>query len=300
MTFDMTRRSFGLLTLGAVAAFASGPAKGAMDYANPRLLERPEALLAQALDGGNGRPRYEGEGTILVDVRPREDYLAGHIPGARHLEPNAVVAEHSPVSGALKPTGELNTLLSALGVSAMRRVVFYDDRGGFHAARMFWLLEYLGHRDVAVLNGGLSAWVSATGSLVEGAEAHDSAQFQAAPSPRRYASAEDVLARRGDPSAVLVDVRPPSMFVEGHIPWAVNVPWAKNLSEDSRFLPAEALRAHFASHGVSPDKKVIMHCQVGLASSHSYVALRLLGFPSVQVYHRSWAEWGADPSLPWA
>jgi len=122
--------------------------------------------------------------------------------------------------------------------------------------------------------------------------------FQSALSPRRHASAEDVLTHREVPGSVLIDVRPPKMYAEGHIPWAVNIPWAKNLGEDGRFLTAAELLAHFKQNGVTPEHDVIMHCEVGLASSHSYVALRLLGYPRVRVYHRSWAEWDSDPALP--
>lgn len=122
--------------------------------------------------------------------------------------------------------------------------------------------------------------------------------FQPALSPRRVATADDVLSHRNAPDAVLIDVRPTRTYEEGHIPWAVNIPWSQNLGEDGRFLSAADLMAYFGNHGVSPEDNVIMHCQVGLASSHNYVALRLLGFPRVRVYHRSWAEWRSDPSLP--
>ena len=88
------------------------------------------------------------------------------------------------------------------------------------------------------------------------------------------------------------------MFKEGHIPWAVNAPWSLNRADDMRFKPADELKAQFAGFGIVPEKNVVLHCQVGLASAHSYVALRLLGYPRVRVYHRSWAEWGADASLP--
>jgi len=130
------------------------------------------------------------------------------------------------------------------------------------------------------------------------AENAEPAVFQAALAPRRHASAGDVLAHREEPRRVLIDVRPQKLFAQGHIPWAINVPWSQNLGGDGRFLSASALRSHFAAHGVTPQSNVIMHCQIGLASAHSYVALRLLGFPQVRVYHRSWAEWGKDPSLP--
>lgn len=302
MTMKLTRRSFGLLGVTtAAAAMLRGVAPvHAATYANPELLWEPMELLGRMSPIEPLVPLFDAHGFVLIDVREREAYDAAHIPGARHLNPNAVVALHSPVDGALRSMSEIEALLGDLGIAADRQVVLYDDRGGFHAARMFWLLEYMGHRQVAILNGGLTGWMEMNGPLArDGRElVGEPALFQAAPSPRRFASADDVLAMQDDVNAVLIDVRPSSMYQEAHIPWAQNVPWAMNLDDDGRFLSADALLAHFESFGVIPDHSVTLHCQVGLASSHSYVALRLLGYPRVRVYHRSWAEWGNDPSLP--
>ena len=209
-----------------------------------------------------------------------------------------MVAVHSPVDGSLRPVAEIEALLGGLGVDADSIVVLYDNRGGFHAARMLWLMEYMGHRNSSVLNGGWTVWQAAGGPVSTEDAATETALFQAALSPRRHATAEDVLVHRDARDSVLIDVRPPHMYDEGHIPWAVNVPWSENLGEDGRFKPARELLAHFERNGVTHDHDVVMHCQQGLASSHSYLALRLLGFPRVRVYHRSWAEWGRDADLP--
>ena len=299
MTFDLSRRSFGLLTLGAIAAGLPrlGFAQSA-GYANPQLLVEPAELIGIVPPMTGSAQSDAPENIALIDVRPVEEYRAGHIPGARHLDPNAVVATQSPVDGSLLSIGDIKALLGAVGIAANRRIVFYDDRGGFHAARMLWLMEYLGHRNVAVVNGGWSSWMDAGGPTTLLPPRDKGATFHAAPSPRRHATADDVLAHRDDPAGMLIDVRPPHMYAEGHIPWAINIPWSQNLGEDGRFRSATDLMAHFENHGVTADRNVIMHCQTGLASSHSYVALRLLGYKRVRVYHRSWAEWGSDPSLP--
>ncbi len=299
MTHSLTRRSFGGLMLAATLAPRLSLAQSAA-YPNPELLVNADALAARIGADGQLLQSSGNSDFAIVDVRPAEDYLVGHIPGALHIDPNAVEEQGSPVEGSLRPATEIAEMLGSLGLDAQTCVVFYDDRGGFHAARMLWLLEYLGHSNVTLLNGGLTAWRGAVGGVSTELVVLPRRLFGIAPMPRRLATADYVLQQRHDPESVVVDVRPAHMYTEGHIPWAINVPWAQNLDEDNLFLATDALGAHFASRGVTPDHNVIMHCQVGLASSHSYVALRLLGYPRVRVYHRSWAEWGADPALPTA
>ncbi|MEM8775615.1 MAG: rhodanese-like domain-containing protein [Pseudomonadota bacterium] len=295
---EFTRRGFGMSVLAASFLGQTGMSIASTDgFQNPELLMHPEEILGR-LNQINSRPAYEKDGTVLIDVRPQEEFSEGHIPGARHLAPNAVAATEGPVDGALKSFDKIEQMLGDLGISPEKRVVFYDDRGGFHAARMFWLLEYLGHRNVAVLNGGWSGWLAAGGPQSTSELEHTKASFEAAPSPRRFASADYILAHENDAETVIIDVRPTKLYDKGHIPWAKSIPWSRNLKEDKTFKTAGDLLQHFESHGVTSDHNVVLHCQNGLASAHSYVALRLLGFPRVRVYHRSWAEWGNDASLP--
>ncbi len=236
---------------------------------------------------------------VVLDIRSAKAFGTGHIPGAVHLDPNAVVEPDASIEGDLRPVPELADLLGNLGIDASTEVILYDDRGGFHAARMFWLLEYLGHRNVRLVNGGLSAWQAAGHSAVTG-DGHNPIprRFVPAVAERRGASADWILDRRNEEDVEVIDVRPTALFDEGHIPWATSLPWAQNLDAEGMFRPAAELRARFEAAGVSWDDRVVVHCQTGLASSHSYVALRLLGHPNVRTYHRSWAEWGADASLP--
>ncbi len=266
-----------------------GPAMAASDYANADLLMTADALAER---GGS-------ENLLVLDIRPLEAFREGHIPGAVQIDPNAVVEPDSPVSGDLRSIDDLARLLGDHGVAADQEILLYDDKGGFHAARMFWLLEYLGHQNVSLLNGGLKAWTGAGHALETGdARAVEARRFVPAITPRRFASAEYILEREGDQNTLVVDVRPTKMYDAGHIPWAQSIPWKGNLTEAGTMKTADELLAHFAAAGVTPDKNVVVHCQSGLASSHSYVALRLLGFPRVRTYHRSWAEWGEASDLP--
>ena len=274
------------------AALATSACANAGDYANPELL-----MDAKELADLTG-PDHSEAGVVVIDVRSKAEYAAGHIPGARHLDPNQVVDSGSPIEGALKSEAEVTRILSSLGITAKSRVVYYDDKAGFHAARMFWLTEHYGHRKVAILNGGLSAWTAAGYELSQNASGHQPARFSPALTPRRHAAADYILQHRDDAETVVIDVRPTKLYAKGHIPWAKSVPWKGNLTGEGLFKSADDLAAHFAAQGVTRDRNVVIHCQTGLASAHSYVALRLMGYPRVRVYHRSWAEWGSAGDLP--
>lgn len=261
----------------------------AKDYANPGLLMSAKDLATMQAD----------QDFVLIDVRAEDAYRNGHIPGAVQIDPNGVVANESPVDGALMPISQIVDKFRRLGIGAKTRVVLYDNKGGFHAARMFWVLEYIGHRNVAMLNGGLAAWIASGGELeTERRQSAMVGRLDPALTARRFASADWILERRDASNVVVIDVRPKTLWAKGHIPWAKNIPWKGNLREDLTMKSQSELTRHFAKLGVTPNKSVVVHCQNGLASAHSYFALRLIGFPRVRTYHRSWAEWGASDDLP--
>jgi len=277
--------------LGA-AAIAAGLAAFAIhakaDYANPHLLVSA-ATLNQLLLRDDVR---------VVDVRPKKDYEAGHIPRAVSISADSVNDPDAHVAGARLSDEKLAALFGSNGIDKNIHVVLYDDRGGFHAARLFWMLEYLGHRKVSILNGGIQKWTADGRGLRREQLPVRPAQFSATMIERRHATADWLLERREDGNVAVIDVRPPALYQQGHIPWARNIPWAQNLAADGTMKPAEELRAHFAAHGITPDKNIATHCQDGKASGHSYFTLRLLGYPRIRSYDRSWSEWGAADDLP--
>jgi len=277
----------------------------AMDYANPELLTSVEALEGMIAS----KPAEKSIVPRIIDVRMPKDYREGHIPGAINIPYTDLTDPHAAVAGALKSDAALADLLGRNGIGQKSEIVLYDDQGGFRAARLFWLLEYYGHRKVSMLNGGIQSWTgsglklarsdgSLSANVSQAGGESEVTVFSITQSPRRFASADTILNHRGDKNTVVVDVRPAKMFAKGHIPWAKNVPWKQNLAANGMLKSADDLMAHFAAKGIAPGNHVIIHCQTGEASAHTYFTLRVLGFPRVRTYHRSWAEWGSDPSLP--
>jgi thiosulfate/3-mercaptopyruvate sulfurtransferase len=234
----------------------------------------------------------------IIDVRSAKAYASGHIPNAVHLGADDIIDAHSQVEGGLLPATQLATILGELGIDRDTKVVLYDDKGGFHAARLFWMLEYFGHRGASILNGGITKWSEEGRSLTASTPSVQGKIFGLTPTPRRLATADWLMERNDASSVAVIDVRPSKAYAAGHIPWAINIPWKQNLKTDGTLKSAQDLRAHFASQGITPDKKVVVHCQNGKAASHSYFALRLLGYPQIRTYDRSWAEWGKAGDLP--
>lgn len=258
------------------------------DYANPHLLTSTSEL--ESLVGQSD--------VRIVDVRPRDAYNKGHIPGAVHLGADDIIDPDSHVDGTLRSLDELASMLAERGIGKETRVVFYDDRGGFHASRLFWMLEYFGHRNASVLNGGYPLWEKEGRQVSTDEPKVEPATFALTLMSRKAATADWLLDRQDDASVVVIDVRPAKAYNKGHIPWAKSIPWAQNLAEDKTLKSADELLGHFESLGVTKDKNVAVHCQNGKAAAHSYFTLRLLGYPRVRSYDRSWAEWGSDDALP--
>ena len=257
-------------------------------YANKQLLTDTETLHVMIETGP----------VNIVDVRPKEAYDKGHIPGAVHLGADDVIDPNAHVDGDLLPHATLVRMLGERGIDKDTPVVFYDDKGGFHAARLFWMVEYFGHRQASVLNGGFPKWMAEDRKVSTRAPKVKETSFGYTPTPRRHATADWLLDRQGDDSVVVIDVRPSKLYDAGHIPWAQSIPWKQNLTEGGTMKSAADLLKHFAGYGVTPDKNVAVHCQNGKAAAHTYFTLRLLGYPRVRSYDRSWAEWGTADDLP--
>ncbi|HUF23653.1 MAG TPA: sulfurtransferase [Vicinamibacterales bacterium] len=243
---------------------------------------------------------------LIVDTRPAESFAEGHLPGAIHLDLwgfSLIDTDEAPRRAFL---WMIHHVLEQRGINADRPVVVYEDTSGIRAARVFWFLEYFGHPDTRVLDGGLSAWLDARLPVTRDATPPKAAEWKAAPRLAAAAGWKDVALSLDSPDAVMLDTRSDDEYTGrvarakrgGAIPGAVHVEWTRNLAADGSFKPDDDLRAMYEAAGVTPDREVITYCQGGYRAAHGYLALRLLGYPRVRNYLGSWKEWGDREDLP--
>lgn len=251
---------------------------------------------------------------VLLDVRwrqvgrsVRDEYLTGHLPGAVWADLDADLAAPPGVGGRhpLPAPADAEAVFRRLGVRDGSPVVVYDDVEGSIAARAWWMLRWLGHADVRLLDGGLRAWESAGLPLEQGDVVLAPGDLTARPGGMPVLDADDAraLAREG----VLLDVRAAERFrgevepldpVAGHIPGARSLPTRDNAGPDGRFLDAAALRQRFAAAGVADGVAVAAYCGSGVTAAHTVLALEVAGFPGTPLYAGSWSDWITDPDRP--
>jgi thiosulfate/3-mercaptopyruvate sulfurtransferase len=243
-------------------------------------------------------------------------YLAGHIPGARYADLNKdLSAPTRPNSGRhpLPLPRDFAATLGRLGIGNATQVIAYDDAGGSFAARLWWLLRWLGHRSVAVLDGGIKAWTSAGGALESGEAKPLPKEIPGGRvSPRADSAAvidtNDIAAFLTDPGNLLVDARAAERFagsvepidaVAGHIAGAVNHPFSANLAPDGRFLPAPDLKRLWASRLAGREAAhLAAMCGSGVTACHNLLSLEVAGLSGAKLYAGSWSEWIRDPNRP--
>lgn len=247
-------------------------------------------------------------------------YADGHLPGAvhadldRHLSAQAPAGTTEPgqASGGRHPLPTREAFaawLGQIGFHPGMQAVVYDRNGANYCGRLWWMLKWVGHEAVAVLDGGLQAWQADGGALESGMPAPRPATlFALRPPLRRLVSADEVLARLEQPTQTLVDARAPQRFrgevepldpVAGHIPGALNRPFGLNLGEDGRFKPAAQLRTEFLAllDGRAP-ASVVHQCGSGVSALPNLLAMEVAGLGQSALFAGSWSEWCRDASRP--
>lgn len=237
-------------------------------------------------------------------------YATGHIPGAHFLHLDRDLS--GPKNGRngrhpLPDPAQLAQKLGKIGLQPQQQVVAYDDSGGMFAARAWWLLRWLGHTHVAVLDGGLSAWQQAGFGVTTASPVitTTNVEFQLS---IPVVMADELLKQLESPDLALIDARAPDRFqgqnetldpVAGHIPGARNRFFRDNLDATGCFKPAAQLQEEFmALLQEKPDALVVHQCGSGVTACHNLLAMEVAGLTGSRLYAGSWSEWCSDPSRP--
>jgi len=260
---------------------------------------------------------------VILDCRfnlaqPEEGetlYRTAHIPGARYAHVDRDLSGVKTGRNGRHPLPDMEifkTRLAAWGITPTTQVIAYDQHNGVYASRAWWLLRYLGHTAVAVLEGGFAKWqreghpTSAGEEKLADVSVNSWANRQ--PDPTILVTLATVEQLRLDPAWRLVDSRAPDRFagqnetldpVAGHIPDAVNHFYLNNVQSDGTFLPIEQLRANFQNVlGATPLDQVVVYCGSGVTACHNLLALEVAGLVGAKLYPGSWSEWCAEPQRP--
>ena len=265
------------------------------------------------MKAGAGHAMYL-ESHIPGAVYANLDTALSHAPGVAQSGLPADVPANAAASGGRHPLPSREAFaawLAGVGFSNTMQAVVYDRQGANYCGRLWWMLKWAGHENVAVLDGGLQAWVASGGAVASGAEsAHAPSQFALTPARAVLATTTTVADNLGRPIQTLIDARGAPRYrgevepldpVAGHIPGALNRPFTQNIGEDGRFKPAAQLKAEFEAllAGRNP-ATVVHHCGSGVSAVPNIIAMELAGMGRSALYAGSWSEWCSDASRPFA
>ena len=245
-----------------------------------------------------------------VDYDPKANYFLGHVPGAVLFDWKQDI--NDPVNRNVLSKQACEKLLSEkAGLNDDSTLVLYGDFNNWFAAFAFWVFKYYGFKDIKIMNGGRKKWLEEDRQIEKDSPTFPGGNIKAKgpdENIRTYLNAVSNSINRHE-STVLVDVRSPQEFSGeitappeyptehaqrgGHIPGAVNIPWAKAVNDDGTFKSVEELRKLYQDKGVTSEKEIVSYCRIGERSSHTWFVLKyLLGYPNVKNYDGSWTEWG--------
>ena len=237
-------------------------------------------------------------------------FLEGRIPGARFFDLDRIADQETTLPHMVPTAGRFERLVAALGVSDTDRVVFYDQKGLFSAARGWWLMRLFGHERAAVLEGGLPKWRAEGRPLQSGDPPSPvPGSFHATLRSARLRGLGDMLANLDAGAELVLDARAAGRFTGaapeprpglpgGHIPGAASLPATELLAPDQTLLPPEALRARFAQAGADGTRPVVTSCGTGVTAAILTLGLAVAGLPEGALYDGSWTEWASRPETP--
>ena len=250
--------------------------------------------------------RLDAPNLIVVDLTSAARYNAGHIPGARFVDPKRTQWGQAPAPGLLPAKASLEALFGELGHNRDAVYVVYDDEGGGWAGRFIWLLDVIGHSAYHYVDGGIHAWLADGYAVSTGMPpaVGDTASLTLHDEPT--ATREYLQSRLGADDLAIWDARSPAEYngekvlaaKGGHIPGAKNFEWTAGMDQTRNLRIRTDIAQILHDLGISKDKEVITHCQTHHRSGFTYLVAKALGYPRVKGYAGSWGEWGNHPDTP--
>lgn len=238
---------------------------------------------------------------IIADTRSFKEYSNGHIPGAVHLDLFAFHWIDTTKEGIKNFNNQTQHLLSFLGVTPEKKVVFYDTVSGMLAARGVWMLMYFSHQNTSMLNGGITKWIKENLPIETKSNGFKPSVFSGNVNPNMISGFEYI--KDNLKNVKIIDTRSSEEYdgsiiraaQSGHIPNSINIDWNKNLNEDGTFKSDDELSQMY---DISKDAEIVTYCHGAYRAANTFLALKKLGFKNVRVYLGSWGEWGNRVELP--
>jgi thiosulfate/3-mercaptopyruvate sulfurtransferase len=271
-----------------------------MEYANPNVLVDTQ-WVEDHLEDINVR-------IAEVDYDPKANYNLGHIPNSVLFDWKRDI--NDPLTRNILSRDDCSTLLQKVGINDNTTLILYGDFNNWFAAFAFWVFEYYGMKNTKIMNGGRKKWLEEDRPISKDIPSFPMGNFKpTGPNPALRAFLSQVRESLELDKTKRIDVRSPQEFSGeitapaeyptehaqrgGHIPGAVNIPWAKAVNDDGTFKSADELTKLYQTVGITPEKEIITYCRIGERSSHTWFVLKhLLGYPDVKNYDGSWTEWG--------
>ncbi len=235
------------------------------------------------------------DNAIFVSLRKTADFQKVHITGAVNINHTDLYGEMS----MLKTPSEIAKVLGLNGISESKKIILYDDGSGRYSGRMYWILSYLGAKDVKIIDGGMKGWRMARKPVTKNPTNIDPTTFKPMINKSYLATMDDVKKGLNNSSVVLVDVRSPEEYQgtaetklrPGHIPNAINLNYTNVLNERGMIKSSDDLKTLFADNGISKDKTIVVYCQTSVRAGIVFTALKGLGYSNIKVYDGAYLEW---------
>jgi thiosulfate/3-mercaptopyruvate sulfurtransferase len=262
-------------------------------------MPNPVVVPVSWLEENLNNPRVRVLDARVADPRLPMGYRAAHVPGAVPFDLNRDMYEMGPGGPRIKSFDAIANILGERGIANDSILVLYDEGTGPLTGTVYWLLKYLGHDDVRVLNGGWHAWQQANAPTTKEVPEVQPVSYTPHVDETHHSTAEWIQENSPRDDVFLLDTRMDSEYYMGHIPGAVNLSFDEAIDHPTQGLKEESvLRHQFESVGATPDKEIVVYCGSGSRSAHTFLVLKSLGYPRVRNYKGSMQDWAHRRGLP--